>query len=100
MGQAELQAKLSAIPGVAKAYFQPPANHKIVYPCVIYSLNYAMVNHANDNPYRRTKQYQVIVIDEDPNSTIPDVLATWPMCRFERFYTADKLNHYVFNLYF
>jgi hypothetical protein len=82
------------------AHFQPPLNIQLTYPCIIYKRDSADTKFAGNRPYRYTKRYQVMVIDEDPDSPIPDKIAELPLCTFDRHYTADQLNHDVFNLYF
>ena len=96
----ELQQKLQDLIKSNHVYFQPPESIKIQYPCIIYELEGDDVIFANDNPYKRVKQYQVTYIDKNPDSRIPDELALWQMCRFNRSYPADNLNHWVFFLYF
>ena len=86
--------------GAAKVYFQPPASIKLEYPAIIYARNYANTLFADNSTYRNTKRYQVMVIDRNPDSLIPDKVAALPMCLFDRHYVADNLNHDVFNLYF
>jgi hypothetical protein len=81
-------------------YFQPPENIKLNYPCIIYRRDSAVTKFADNRPYRYKKRYQVMVIDQDPDSPIPDKVADLPSCTFERHYTADHLNHDVFNLFF
>lgn len=81
-------------------YFQPPTNVTMEYPCIIYHRDYADTKFAGDIPYRYVKRYMVTVVDRDPDSAIPDKIATLSMCVFNRFYTADGLNHDVFNLFF
>lgn len=81
-------------------YFQPPANVAMQYPCIVYRRDYADTKFAGNVPYHYTKRYMVTVIDVDPDSEIPDKVAALPMCTFNRAYTADNLNHDVFNLYF
>lgn len=81
-------------------YFQPPENIKLEYPCIIYQRDSADTKFADNRPYRYKKRYQVMVIDQDPDSPIPDKVADLPTCVFERHYTADYLNHDVFNLFF
>ena len=81
-------------------YFQPPSNVKMQYPCIIYHRDYADTEFAGNAPYRLTKRYMVTVVDRDPDSAIPDTVAMLPMCTFNRFYTADNLNHDVYNLFF
>lgn len=99
MGQRlELQAILEAI--VPNVYFQPPSNVVMQRPCILYKIDSQNTRFADDLPYHRRKRYMVTVIDSDPDSEIPDKVADLPMCTFDRFYTADQLNHNVFRLYF
>lgn len=72
----------------------------MVYPAIVYKLDNEKTAFADNAPYRRTKRYMVTIIDEDPDSEIPDKVATMPMTSFSRRFTADKLNHTVYNLYF
>jgi hypothetical protein len=41
-----------------------------------------------------------MVIDRNPDSELPDKVIELPLCKFDRFYTADNLNHTVFTLFF
>jgi hypothetical protein len=95
----ELQTKLENILGSPNVYFQPPVNVQIQYPCIVYSRDRATSDFADDALYRYTKRYQVTFISRDPDSSIPDQVAALPMCVFNRFYTADNLNHDVFFLH-
>lgn len=81
-------------------YFQPTTNVKMEYPAIVYKRDFAETLFADDRPYRREKRYAVTVIDRDPDSPIPDKVADLPMCTYNRFYTADDLNHDVFTLFF
>lgn len=101
MGQRlELHGLLSRILGTNQVYFQPPPTVNMEYPCIVYRRDYEKAEHADDRPYARRKRYQVVVIDTDPDSIIPDQIAELPLCSFDRFYTADNLNHDVFKLFF
>jgi hypothetical protein len=81
-------------------YFQPPTNIQLKYPCIIYKRDFAETKFADDKPYNLTKRYMITVIDQDPDSDIPDKVASMPMSLFNRFYTADNLNHDVYNVFF
>jgi hypothetical protein len=70
------------------------------YPCIVYHRDQADTIFADNSPYRNCKRYQVTVIDRDPDSTVPDAIAALPMTIFDRFFTANNLNHDVFVLYF
>lgn len=96
----ELQTLLTGILGTSNVYFQPPPTVKMVYPCIVYSRDYARTIFASDKPYQHTKRYQIIVIDRDPDSGIPAKIAALPMCIYDRFYTADNLNHDVYKIFF
>jgi hypothetical protein len=98
--RADLQAILEALLGSRNVYFQPPPTLQMKYPCIVYSRDSAVTNHADNNPYTYRKRYQVTAIGQDPDSDIPDKIAALPYCTFSRFYTADNLNHDVFNLFF
>lgn len=98
--RSELQALLKAIPGVAGVYFQKPASMTMEYPAIVYKLDDMDVRHADNDPYLIAFRYLVTVIDQDPDSPVRGEVAKLRMCTFDRHYTADQLNHYVFNLYF
>jgi hypothetical protein len=98
--RADLQVLLKTLLGSDNVYFQPPPTVKMSYPCIVYKRDAARSAFADNSPYKYMKRYQVIVIDSNPDSLIPDKIAGLPMSTFDRFYTADNLNHDVFNLYF
>lgn len=80
--------------------FQPDVNIEMGYPCIVYMRDRARTQFADNSPYRYTKRYQVTVIDRDPDSPIPNLVAALPMCLHERTFTVDNLYHDVFNVYF
>lgn len=96
----ELQKLLESLLESRSVYFQPPTNVQIEYPAIVYSRDYSRVAYADNEPYRKMKRYQVMVIDRNPDTQIPDKIEKLRLCLFNRFYVADELNHYVFNLYF
>lgn len=87
-------------PEEGTVYFQPPNGTVMSYPCITYKRDQAEVLFADNCPFRYTQRYQVTVIDRDPDSKIPGRVAALPLCRFDRHYTADDLNHDVYNLFF
>jgi hypothetical protein len=99
-GRLQLQELLEELLGSGNVYFQPPANVRMAYPCIVYKRDGGETLFAGNNPYRHTKRYQVTVIDRDPDSLIPDKVAALPMCTFERHFAADNLNHDVYNIFF
>ena len=101
MGQRlALHQILKSLLGSDYVYFQPPSTVKMNYPCIVYRRSDIDTEFANNDPYNIHKQYQVTVIDPNPDSLIPDKVGKLPKCLFDRHYTADNLNHDVYNLYY
>ena len=96
----ELQQILKAIPGIEEAYFQPPEGQALKFPCIVYSLDEIDVTHADNQPYLLHEKYEATVIDSDPDSDIPKVVARMPKCRMTRRFVSNNRNHTVFNLFF
>lgn len=85
---------------VPNVYFQAPKNTSMQYPCIKYELDDEETLFADNQPYRSTDRYQVMVIDSDPDSPIRDKVKALPLCRFDRKYVADNLHHFVYNIFF
>ena len=93
---------LGSIEGVAKVYLQPPANVKLEYPCIILTQDVPDVFYANDTPYLAWRNFEMLVIDYNFESSIPrDILklkGTNLSIRPGRFYVADNLCHWSYSL--
>lgn len=96
----QLHDALKALSGPEEVYFQPPASVEMKYPCIVYEKDRVNTDFADNTPYKHMKRYQITVIDRNPDSEIPDQVANFPMCSFDRHFTADGLHHDVYNLYF
>lgn len=81
-------------------YFQPPNGLIMEYPCIRYERDGADAQYADNKPHRIDTRYMITVIDRDPDSAIPRKIAALPLCSFNRFFTADNLNHDVFSIFF
>ena len=88
------------VPEDGHLYFQPPPTVRMKYPAIVYALAQLPVWRADNVVYHSRKRYTVTAIDKDPDSRLPEVLAEFPMCTMNRSFTADNLNHWVFDLYF
>lgn len=86
--------------GVEYCYYSPPSNLRMQYPCIVYELTGESNIFADDLAYVKNKQWAVTIIDEDPDSEIPDKLKSLRYCRFDRAFTSDNLNHFVFTLFY
>ena len=97
----KLHEELCELLGTKNVYFQPPESLRLVYPCIVYSKAGVNKLNANNKLYNSTNEYDLTVIDHDPDSEIPDrILAHFPMCRFDRYFASENLNHYSLNLYY
>lgn len=96
----ELQTLLEGLLGSRNVYFQPPASLVMKYPCIRYELSNIDTIFANNSPYKQKKMYKIVVIDQNPDSIIPDKVSELQLCIFDRRYSVNNLNHTVYNLYY
>lgn len=83
------------------AYFQPPETIKLKYPCIIYKLETERPTYADDMIYKNCDCYTVTYITKDPDVPIRRQMhSLFKYCKFDRVYTVDGLNHFVFTLFY
>lgn len=85
--------------GDRHTYFDPPPSVQMRYPAIVYSLSDIGGIFANNGLYKTEPSYEVILIDEDPDTIYLEQILAIPYCKFVRFYRADNLNHWVFKIY-
>lgn len=98
--RSELHSALVAILGSDAVYFQPPPTTQMVYPCIVYHRDFITTSFADNLPYRRKKRYLITVITANPDDPLFDKIAELPTCVFDRFLTANQLNHETYKLFF
>ena len=96
----QLHEVLCTVLGSRYVYYQQPPSVKMNYPAIVYRRIRIDNQHANDGVYSSMNQYEITVIDADPDSTIPDRVNSLQSARFVRPYVADNLNHWVFEIYY
>lgn len=97
----QLHQILEELLGSENVYFQPPESRRLTYPCVVYSRENGDIQFADNRAYTYEMRYQITYIDEDPDSDFHiRLISRFPKCTYDRHYTADNLNHEVFNLYY
>lgn len=96
----ELQSLLEEVLGSRNVYFQPPSDIHMKYPAIVYARSRIANDHANDDAYRQSLSYELTVIDANPDSEIVTKISKLPMCRHDRHFTSDNLNHDVFTIYY
>lgn len=84
---------------VNNVYFRPPSKG-MKYPCILYDYEGDANLFADDIKYYSKGRWRITVIDEDPDSEIPEKLKSLRYCEFDRPYQKDGLNHFVFTLYY
>lgn len=85
--------------GDRHTYFNPPPSVQMKYPAIRYSLKDLRSEFANNGVYKTAPAYEVILIDEDPDTKYLMAMMQIPYCKFNRFYIADGLNHWVFTIH-
>lgn len=97
----ELQTELEELLGSEEVYFQPPESIKLSYPCIIYEKDNWGIRHADDFPYKAIPNYQITIIDRDPDANWDkQMLEKFRYISISRFFNNDNLYHWVFRLYY
>lgn len=96
----ELHQILKNILGSNNVYFQPPSNTQLEYPCIIYERSDIDAKYADNLRYTSMVRYSMILIGRSPESDLVERLFDLPYCSYDRFYTADSLNHDAFTIYY
>lgn len=97
----KLQVLLEEISGLDKDHvkFQPPPNFRTTYPAIRYKLVEADKRNADNRTWFVARRYQITLVHPDPdNDIVGRILWGIPGSKLVRTYTANNLNHYVFNL--
>ena len=92
----DLQQFLENLANSRNVYFQPPPSLQMHYPAIVYNINNIRNNPADNSVYTQFDQYSITVIDEDPDSELAKKVSKIPSCTFDRHFTADNLNHFVY----
>ena len=96
----ELQALLESVLGLPNVYFQPPHNFEVEYPCFVYSLDDIDSKHANNNPYKLTREYLITHISREIDDEMLEAMTDMVTATFVRRFPKDGLNHAIFELTF
>lgn len=97
----EFHELLCNILGSRNCYYAPPASVMLNYPAIIYELSNITQTYADNLSYRNMRRYSVMVIDEDPDSQIPERLIQ--CCQYttsDRVFVSDGLYHFTFTIFY
>lgn len=80
-------------------YYQPPSNLQMTYPCIVYVKTGKIKRHSNDKTYASIQEYQLTVIDRNPDGTTADDIDNhFRYCSIQQYFTTNGLNHITLNL--
>ena len=96
----ELHEVLCSVLGSRNVYFQPPASIKMKYPAIVYKRDNIINSQANNEVYKQANKYQLIVIDQNPDSEIVQKISKLSQIRYDRHYVSDGLNHDAFTIFY
>lgn len=96
----DLQNKLEALLGNRNVYYQPPESLKMKYPAIRYSISDISSRHADNMKYTNFDNYEIIVIDNNPDNKVIRKILELPHSSYERHYISNNLHHDIINLYF
>lgn len=86
---------------VSKAYYQPPSDIRMQYPCVIYAKLTPHTEQANNRLYKKFNFYQLIVVEPDPDSELADrIVDHFQYASINNRAVVDRLHQTTINLYF
>lgn len=96
----DLQNELKELLGSDNVYFQPPTNLRMNYPCIVMERGSGHQLDADNRTYIFTKRYVITHIGYDPDEEMVDKLVHhFKMCKYDRHFVSDNLQHDVFTLY-
>lgn len=98
MKRLELHNLLVGTIGSNNVYFQPPETVKMQYPCVIYHTSYIDTSHADNTSYITHYRYLFTYVTRNPDDENIEKLKLLPATKFDRYYTADNLHHYSYEI--
>lgn len=82
-------------------YFQPPADIRMKYPCIVYHKSGKYREYADNIQFREMQLYQVTVISPDPDNQIADILErSFQHCYITNYMVVDHLSHTQLTLYY
>lgn len=98
----QLHERLCEILGSRNCYFSPPPNTQMSYPCIVYELSNIQQTFADNITYQKSRRYSVTVIDEDPDSEIPDRIIDGSdlYTTSDRNFVNDGLYHFTFTIFY
>lgn len=96
----DLHEILCDVLGSRNVYFNPPASIQMKYPCLVYELIGAQIQHADNLKYQKHRRWKVTLITTDPDDKTPDRLDDIPYSSPGNPFVADGLYHFPYTIYY
>lgn len=96
----ETQTMLETVLGTTNVYFQPDSKVRLQYPCAIYNVAKPNMKYADNGVHLKFSHYRVTIVSKDPDDPKAFALENLPHCAMANWYSADNLNHWVYDLYY
>ena len=82
-------------------YFQPPANIRMEYPCIVYSRYGKAPSYASDDIYKDRTGYTLTVIEKDPTSNkAEEIVRHFRYARLTAYQTVESLHQTTITIYY
>lgn len=82
-------------------YFQPPANIRMIYPCIVYSKSQRQTLYASDDIYQGRQLYSVTVITKNPDSPIPlELEHAFQYATIQNYLVVEGLHQTTLRIYY
>lgn len=96
----ELKDILKGLEGNPNVYLVGPESKQMTYPAIRVTLKDMPARYANNAIYKQSNRYELIFITRDFGDPIVAEITKLQYCKFNRYYSADSLHHFVFTLYY
>lgn len=82
-------------------FFQPPSNHKLTYPVIIYELQNYRINSADNKSYFKSPRYAITIISQKADEPMVDkILDLGLPITYDRHFDNDNIYHNTYDVYF
>lgn len=86
---------------IETVYYQPPSNHIMRYPCIVYTRKPPQVVHASNDIHKYKDSWQITLIEKDSTSRVAvDMLNHFSYCSITGYEVVDNLYHTFLQLYY
>jgi hypothetical protein len=93
-----LHEQLTDLYPTIPAYFRPPTNDILQYPCITYDFNRLSPRYSNNGVYLADSVFQVTVMLPHGSEFDPRGILSIPASRLTRSYMSSDIQHYIYEI--